>query len=130
VTSGWWTKPSKLVEGLGGGGARSLSAGGDFACAASLDGNAACFLAEPEGLPDEVVQTAWAAPRSSARAISGVEHARVVAAGAPRNVYGHGHACAIRDDASVVCWGDNEAGQLGDGGRVTDSPAVSVRAPR
>jgi len=30
---------------------------------------------------------------------------------------GSGHACVVRDDASVWCWGSNWAGQLGDGTR-------------
>jgi alpha-tubulin suppressor-like RCC1 family protein len=130
VAPGWWTHAAKPIGGLSGGGARSVSAGGDFACAATLDGKAACFLAEPEGLTEEVVRTAWAAPRTEARLVARVDHAMVLSAGVPRNVFGHGHACAILEDGGIACWGDDDAGQLGDGKRVTDSPAVRVLPPK
>jgi alpha-tubulin suppressor-like RCC1 family protein len=32
---------------------------------------------------------------------------------------GDGHACVLLDDASVMCWGDNQYGQLGRGDQVT-----------
>ena len=28
---------------------------------------------------------------------------------------GQGHACAVRFDNRLLCWGDNRSGQLGDG---------------
>ena len=37
---------------------------------------------------------------------------------------GTGHTCAALDDGTVVCWGDNSSGQLGDGTK-TRSPAPS-----
>lgn len=44
---------------------------------------------------------------------------------------GFGQTCAIRDDATVWCWGRNDAGQLGDGTtveRVTPAPVLGLKA--
>jgi alpha-tubulin suppressor-like RCC1 family protein len=40
---------------------------------------------------------------------------------------GDAHACALRSDQSVVCWGDNAMGQLGDGTAISRRVAVPVR---
>jgi len=129
VDTSWWLGLPQHIRGLTGGGAASVAAGGDFVCAACADGRVSCFLAEPEGLPDEVAGTAWAAPRADGWTIAGVEHARKVAAGQGRNVLGHGFACALLDDGSVQCWGDGDSGQLGDGSRVSSSPPVQAHLP-
>jgi len=56
--------------------------------------------------------------------VSGLDDAIDLAAG-------EGHVCALRASGSLVCWGDNTFGQLGDGSRVArDAPrAVGVALP-
>src|SRR5947209_6415978 len=39
---------------------------------------------------------------------------------------GYHHICALLDDGSVRCWGDNGVGQLGDGTFVSKSSPVPV----
>jgi alpha-tubulin suppressor-like RCC1 family protein len=39
---------------------------------------------------------------------------------------GGAHCCAVLADATVRCWGDNVAGQLGDGSTSDRSTAVTV----
>ncbi|MCC6877832.1 MAG: hypothetical protein IT378_26210 [Sandaracinaceae bacterium] len=47
----------------------------------------------------------------------------------PVNVsVGNEHACAVRSDATVVCWGANDQGQLGDGTYEDSSRPVAVRS--
>jgi alpha-tubulin suppressor-like RCC1 family protein len=46
-----------------------------------------------------------------------------------RIVAGDNHTCALRDDPSLVCWGDNSQGQVGAGGSSTGTGLVVLQAP-
>ncbi|MDB4946348.1 MAG: repeat domain protein [Labilithrix sp.] len=59
--------------------------------------------------------------------------ARTLLAGAALTMLtaGGGHACALLDDGSARCWGDNTHGQIGDGTTVTAAePALVSGLPR
>src|SRR5687767_254573 len=40
---------------------------------------------------------------------------------------GGAHSCALHDDGTVSCWGDNLAGQLGDGTQIVRELPVRVK---
>jgi alpha-tubulin suppressor-like RCC1 family protein len=95
----------------------SVSAGKNFTCSVLSDGtvwcsgtNAAAQLGAPVGTPTQ---------SNTPRQLTKVTDAVVVSAGAA-------HACAILADRSLVCWGDNSAGQLGGGtfGVPSDAPVA------
>jgi len=62
-------------------------------------------LAEVEGLPPTSSISFVASARAPALAIT------------PTVVVGGAHSCSLRGDGSLVCWGGNDQGQLGDGSR-------------
>lgn len=83
----------------------SAAVGRYFTCAASSAGKVYCWGSNGRGaLGDASIQTVFAFPN----AVPGVSAAVEVAAG-------EAHACARRSDQTVVCWGANDSGQVGDG---------------
>src|SRR5262245_35188690 len=51
------------------------------------------------------------------------------ACAAPRQLaLGDGHACALETSGALVCWGDNDAGELGDGTRISRSTPTRAQA--
>ncbi len=125
---------------LGGGRtARSITLGLFFACALLDDGSVKCWgynLYGQLGLGDK-------ASRGDGPAEMG-DSLPAVSLGAGRSARGVAagdfHVCAVLDDGSVKCWGNNSAGQLGVGdtngrgattGQMGDSlPAVSLGTGR
>jgi alpha-tubulin suppressor-like RCC1 family protein len=104
-----------------------VAAGGGFTCARTMAGEVWCWGGNEQGeLGDgSLDHGATCNPgmsiidcsRTPVR-VMGVSNAIDVAAGA-------GHACALADDGSVWCWGENARKQLGDGTR--DPSATPVR---
>jgi alpha-tubulin suppressor-like RCC1 family protein len=85
--------------------ASSVAAGGNTTCVVTTAGGVVCFGANDSGqvgIPGgngDIVMT------PTAVGISGVVQVTV----------GAQHACALKSDSSVWCWGDNSADQLGNG---------------
>jgi alpha-tubulin suppressor-like RCC1 family protein len=73
-----------------------------------------------ENMRGQVSSTLALAPQPSPQQVPGV-------AGATRVTAGVSHSCALLADKTVVCWGDNEFGQLGIG--VLDAMGAAPRAP-
>ncbi|MCL2447837.1 MAG: RCC1 repeat-containing protein, partial [Polyangiaceae bacterium] len=96
--------------------AKAVAAGGDFACALLADGTVQCWgqlvNTAPNATPVE--QTPMPVP--------GVANATAIAV----STAGNGFACALLQSGAVKCWGDNSAGQLGNGTTTNASTPVSV----
>jgi alpha-tubulin suppressor-like RCC1 family protein len=97
-------------------GAIAVAAGAAFSCAVLGDGTVRCWGDNSMGqLGDGGDATAGRAA-TTVFAMTGV-----------RALSAHWqHACALRDDETLWCWGDNSTGQLGDG--TFDVRAQPVRA--
>lgn len=104
------------VYGLGSG-VRQVAAGSNFSCALKEGGAVQCWGAAARG---QVGSGEWAelftVPQDVVGLSAGV---KAVAAGAE-------HACAVRADDSLVCWGDNTAGQLGSADPLPQNSPVPV----
>jgi len=97
-------------------GAVSVAAGADFSCAVLNDGTVRCWGADDVGqLGDEGAAAATRLP-SPVAFLDGV---RTVSAF-------WRHACAVRDDETLWCWGANNAGQIGNGTIVDQRRPVRV----
>ncbi len=82
-----------------------LDAVGDVTCAALADHTVHCWGdASPLLSPPGTATPPAVAPKQVPR-VSRVVEVRASAE----------HACALRDDATVICWGRNDSGQLGNG---------------
>ena len=108
-----------LIDGVSD--AVAVSSGRGRSCALHRDGGVSCWGTRDNTrtrLADEVDRL-WAAAR-----VPGVDD--VVAISLAQGTADLGsHACAVQDGGSVLCWGANEVGQLGDG--TTESRAHPVR---
>lgn len=88
---------------------RAIALGGATSCGLRSDGSVACWggtaLSADPSSPGKQVSPG-AAPKP--RAVTGLKNVAAIA-------LGFAHSCALLQDATATCWGDNEKGQLGDG---------------
>lgn len=110
----------------------AVSVGDRSVCAVHRDGGVSCWGENRAGqLGDGTTE-----PRAQPTRVRGVSGAVAVTLSTPSRE-GEGHACAMESDGSVLCWGTNRFGQLGDGSlepRLTPAPVrnferVEVTAP-
>ncbi len=86
----------------------ALGAGNDYECALAADGRVLCWGLDATaqlGLPSTYTVCSMTC-RPWADAVENLSDARAIAVG-------YNHACALRSDGTVVCWGDNAYGELG-----------------
>ncbi|MDB4602745.1 hypothetical protein OAH71_02415 [Euryarchaeota archaeon] len=95
----------------------TLSAGYQSSCAIISDGSVNCWGMNTNGQLGDGTTT----NRSVATPVLGLDNGAVWVEVSEGN-----HACAILDNGSVYCWGQNSAGQLGDGSFVERLTPVQV----
>jgi len=83
----------------------SISAGTGFTCARKSDGTVSCWGLNSSG---QIGDGTVAGPRFTPVSVSGLNDATRIITGAT-------HACALRGNGAMVCWGSNSQGQLGTG---------------
>jgi len=91
------------------GGVEQISAGGNHVCALTTAGAVMCWGFNFDGqVGDGTEDNIRIVPTQVNGLTSGIE--AIEAGGGFR-----GHACALRTDGTLRCWGDNDGGQVGDG---------------
>ena len=95
----------------------AIATGGAHSCALAADGTVSCWGKDDAGqLGNGLVTTSATSTPVTVVGLSGVT---AITAGT-------GHTCALTTDRTVHCWGDNSAGQLGDGTTTNSATPVSV----
>jgi hypothetical protein len=127
----WKNPPDRDVQWPGKSPTHALAIGDSPICTADAIGRVDCFLSEEGGLTDDAVAASWATSGLGPHPIAGIEDAIDLGLGVGRNVMGYGFGCAMRArpdraGALVLCWGDNESGQLGNGTTTRARAAVRV----
>ncbi len=84
--------------------ATAIATGDDFACAVLLSGGVACWGRGDLGQTGDGILTE--SDRFFSTRVGGISTAVGITAGS-------GHACAVLKDGTVMCWGKNDLGQLG-----------------
>jgi alpha-tubulin suppressor-like RCC1 family protein len=85
-----------------------VAAGSRHTCARTHDGRIYCWGARDRGQIGDGVLDDDVEPALEPQLVAGVD-------GATQLSVGDDHACALRIDRTVLCWGDNQFGQLGRG---------------
>lgn len=96
-----------------------VSAGNGYTCAHKTDGTLWCSGSNGSGQLGDGTTTDRSTP---------VKVAALTAAIAEVSV-GYEYSCARKTDGTIWCWGDNSAGQLGDGTTLHHATPVKVQAP-
>ncbi len=99
----------------------SVSVGGDHTCAIMDNGSLYCWGANNHGQIGDGSDTSWDEHRYVPTAVLLPSASTAVAVSA-----GQQHTCAIVDNGSVYCWGNNFYGQLGDGSTLNDNSTPSL----
>ncbi len=101
--------------------ATKTAAGEIHSCALLASGSIKCWGANYYGQLGNGTTTYSSTPV----AVSGISNVTAIAAGGTHSANGH-HTCALLASGGVDCWGDNAAGELGNGTTTNSSTPVAV----
>ena len=101
-------------------GALAIGVAEHVTCAVRSDATVACWGADLGALADGGVGASIVPVPVKGRLGAGLLNTVVAVAPGSR------HACALKNDGSVWCWGKNDRGQLGDGTKVDSAYPVKV----
>jgi len=106
----WWPAPVAVATDVIDGRAVDIACGSHNSCSTLENGDLACW---GDDTADDYGKIGNGLPLTD-------EEAPIIVGGATAGVtmavdVAEEHACALREDGSIVCWGDDDAGQLGDG---------------
>lgn len=107
------------VSGLGAGsGTTAVSAGSDQTCALEIDGTVLCWGDNSIGQLGDGSMTHHSVPTVVSSLGAGSQVTAI-------NV-GDYHSCALKSDGTVLCWGGNQYGQIGDGTTTNQLVPIAV----
>ena len=87
----------------------AVVAGSSHTCALQQTGEIACWGSNEDGQLGDGTNDDSEVPVP----VMGIDDATAIAAGG--DLASNGHSCALRRDGTISCWGNNRAGQLGNG---------------
>jgi alpha-tubulin suppressor-like RCC1 family protein len=109
--------PPESVQGISGGSnPHAIAAGSGHSCALLTDGSVDCWGLDATGQLGNGSSSSSLAPVR----VSGLSQPATALASGPA------HTCALLQDGTVACWGNNADGQLGDGTTLDRTSAVPV----
>ncbi len=106
--------------GVGLSGVVQLAAGHSMSCAVLQDTTARCWGTGPLG-------TGGAFGQTSTLAVQVQDAQGDPMTGVAQVAIGYGHVCALRQDTTAVCWGENLVGNLGNGTTTASTRPVVVQ---
>ena len=93
--------------------ATAITAGSEHSCALHQNGTISCWGSNWQGQLGNGNENYYNSDSSSSVPVEviGITDATAITAG-------YRHSCALHEDGTISCWGDNKYGQLGDGPRL------------
>jgi alpha-tubulin suppressor-like RCC1 family protein len=106
-----------------------ITGGANHTCLIHADGSVSCWGSNASGQLGQPASANGTCSESSGTAVACITSPTKVAglANVSQIVAGEQYTCALKGDMTVACWGDNSAGQLGDGTTTSRATVAAVK---